>query len=141
MDTSILFPHQQGPPFKLPLRQLVSRYLGRTIQTSSHDSIQDAVAAMELTKLILKFGTSYAAASPTTIFSKLKQNNISFTMIDKPSILKYYLPDGIIAESSDDLVKNLPIAFDSNTQFIYSQVHDLTYNLLRNLLLFITIYC
>lgn len=50
VDTSVLFPHHRGPPFKRSLRGLTSQYLNRIIQTDSggHSSIEDATACMQL---------------------------------------------------------------------------------------------
>lgn len=63
IDTSILFPHPKGPPFKRGLRDLASEYLKRLIQNEGqgHDSYEDAVASMDLVKMKLikgpQFGT------------------------------------------------------------------------------------
>lgn len=43
----------QGPPFRSALRKLTEKFLKRQIQNGSHDSIDDARAAMELA--LLKF--------------------------------------------------------------------------------------
>lgn len=50
VDTSVLFPHHRGLPYKRSLRGLVSQYLNRKIQThsSGHSSIEDARACMQL---------------------------------------------------------------------------------------------
>ncbi|XP_076306356.1 exonuclease GOR-like isoform X4 [Tachypleus tridentatus] len=50
IDTSILFPHYYGLPFKRSLKSLIKSYLKRTIQENGfgHDSVEDARACMEL---------------------------------------------------------------------------------------------
>jgi len=50
IDTTAVFPHFYGLPFRRSLRSLVSSYLKRDIQGSSwgHDSYEDARACMEL---------------------------------------------------------------------------------------------
>lgn len=50
VDTSVLFPHHRGFPFKRSLRGLVDEYLNRKIQnhSSGHNSIEDAIACMQL---------------------------------------------------------------------------------------------
>ncbi|XP_051012855.1 RNA exonuclease 1 homolog [Acomys russatus] len=50
VDTSVLFPHHRGFPYKRSLRGLISQYLNQMIQTDSggHSSIQDASACMQL---------------------------------------------------------------------------------------------
>lgn len=50
IDTSICFPHENGPGFKHSLRFLTSKYLNRTIQDSDqgHSSFEDSRACLEL---------------------------------------------------------------------------------------------
>lgn len=50
VDTSVLFPHHRGLPYKRSLRGLISQYLSQMIQTHSggHSSIEDARACMQL---------------------------------------------------------------------------------------------
>lgn len=50
IDTSVLFPHKMGPPYKRALRNLSSEYLKKIIQNSvdGHDSAEDATVCMEL---------------------------------------------------------------------------------------------
>ena len=50
IDTSVVFPHHRGLPFRYGLKSLVSSYLGRKIQNSEsgHDSYEDARACVEL---------------------------------------------------------------------------------------------
>lgn len=51
IDTSILYLHPRGPPFRFKLKQLAFRELGRQIQiggSTGHDSYEDTRAALEL---------------------------------------------------------------------------------------------
>lgn len=51
VDTSIVFPHPRGPPYKRALKSLMAEYLQRFIQDNidgGHDSREDAAACMEL---------------------------------------------------------------------------------------------
>lgn len=50
VDTSIVFPHKRGLPYKRALRTLMAEYMRKIIQNSleGHDSNEDAVACMEL---------------------------------------------------------------------------------------------
>ena len=57
LDTAVLFPHPQGPPWKSALKILAQRYLRKHIQDGSHDSVDDARAAMDLVLLKIKNGT------------------------------------------------------------------------------------
>lgn len=50
IDTTVLYPHPKGPPFRSALRFLASQYLRKTIQTGTdgHCSVEDAVATLQL---------------------------------------------------------------------------------------------
>nr|XP_026690457.1 RNA exonuclease 1 homolog [Ciona intestinalis] len=51
VDTSIVFPHRLGPPYKRALRNLMSEHLGIVIQNAGdegHDCTEDAVACVKL---------------------------------------------------------------------------------------------
>ncbi|KAI8805213.1 ribonuclease H-like domain-containing protein [Cladochytrium replicatum] len=52
IDTSLMFPHPKGPPYKQPLRFLAQKILNRRIQEgkNGHDSYDDALAAVDVVK-------------------------------------------------------------------------------------------
>ncbi|POS84591.1 hypothetical protein EPUL_003462 [Erysiphe pulchra] len=67
IDTAFLFPHKLGLPYRNSLKSLARKYLNRTIQDAGtsvggiednslagHDSKEDAIAAGELVKYVLK---------------------------------------------------------------------------------------
>lgn len=53
IDTSILYP-EFNPKYKTALKTLALKYLKRTIQTGEHDSMEDALAALDVVKAHLK---------------------------------------------------------------------------------------
>ncbi|GLD96933.1 hypothetical protein PINS_up005616 [Pythium insidiosum] len=66
-DTSVLYPHQRGFPFKTSLKFLTKTFLGKSIQTKiqeGHDSAEDARAAMELLLLKIRRGPSFGIPEP-----------------------------------------------------------------------------
>ncbi|XP_050400601.1 RNA exonuclease 1 homolog [Patella vulgata] len=56
VDTSLVFPHRLGPPYKRALRNLMSDHLQKIIQNDEggHDSNEDASACLELMQWKLK---------------------------------------------------------------------------------------
>ncbi|XP_045158983.2 RNA exonuclease 1 homolog [Mercenaria mercenaria] len=56
VDTSIVFPHRLGYPFKRALKNLMAEYLKKIIQddVAGHDSLEDAVACVQLMQYRLK---------------------------------------------------------------------------------------
>uniref|UniRef100_A0AAV1TKW9 Exonuclease domain-containing protein n=1 Tax=Peronospora matthiolae TaxID=2874970 RepID=A0AAV1TKW9_9STRA len=58
-DTSILFPHQRGFPFRTSLKYLTKTYLKKDIQMqieAGHDSAEDAIASLELLLMKVREG-------------------------------------------------------------------------------------
>ncbi|KAG0171729.1 hypothetical protein DFQ28_002436 [Apophysomyces sp. BC1034] len=81
-DTSILYDHFKGPPYKPSLRVLARNLLRRKIQEHNetklgHDSAEDARATLDLFKKKLQMGPSYGRFSNLTelIFDRLQQFN------------------------------------------------------------------
>merc|ERR1712142_207585 len=52
VDTSVVFPHKMGPPFKRALKTLAAEQIQRIIQNGvdGHDSKEDALACLDLMK-------------------------------------------------------------------------------------------
>lgn len=61
IDTTALYPHPKGLPFRSALRFLTSTYLNRAIQTGTdgHCSVEDAVATLQLVQLKIKHGPTF----------------------------------------------------------------------------------
>lgn len=55
VDTAVLYPRNKtSPTFRFALKQLAFRYLGRNIQIGQHDSGEDSIAAIDVTKYFLQ---------------------------------------------------------------------------------------
>ncbi|KAF7730308.1 hypothetical protein EC973_002552 [Apophysomyces ossiformis] len=79
-DTSILYDHFKGPPYKPSLRVLARNLLRRKIQVHDeahvgHDSAEDARATLDLFKKKLQMGPNYGRFSNVTelMFDRLQQ--------------------------------------------------------------------
>lgn len=79
IDTSLIYPHPRGPPLRSSLKFLAQKYLRREIQqqvSKGHNSVEDALAVLDLVKLKCekgpRWGTSEAAGEP--IFRRLARN-------------------------------------------------------------------
>ncbi|GAB4821802.1 hypothetical protein N2152v2_008848 [Parachlorella kessleri] len=90
LDTSVMFPHPRGLPYKSALRVLASRHLLRTIQRESHDPVEDAKAAMDLALLKIERGPSYGAGSSESgdkLMEVLTQHGRRCTLVDSQAAL------------------------------------------------------
>lgn len=83
-DTSLLYDHWRGPPFKPALRVLTQHLLKRTIQNhgkEGHDSAEDAIASMDLFRLKMKHGPQFGRIrfESELLFDRLKKARTSCT--------------------------------------------------------------
>jgi RNA exonuclease 1 len=80
VDTSLLYPHNKGPPLKQSLKWLTQRYLHRDIQkndgNTGHDSIEDARACLDLVKQKCEKGPMWGIQGMTTepLFKRLARS-------------------------------------------------------------------
>lgn len=81
IDTSLLFPHPRGPPLKSSLKWLAQQQLGREIQrghgVNGHDSVEDALACLDLVKGKCTKGPHWGAtqAEKESIFKRIVRTN------------------------------------------------------------------
>ncbi|CAM0139480.1 unnamed protein product [Umbelopsis sp. WA50703] len=83
IDTSIIYHHTRGPPFRPGLKWLSSRYLKRDIQNTDpnhggrigHDPREDATATLDLVKLKIKRGATFGLLhdDKELIFHRIKR--------------------------------------------------------------------
>ncbi|KAF8533082.1 hypothetical protein BDD12DRAFT_810460 [Trichophaea hybrida] len=79
IDTSCIYHHTRGPPYKASLRWLTQRFLRREIQNAGsvngHDSIEDARACLDLLKLKLEKGENFGTSDDNreSIFKRLSR--------------------------------------------------------------------
>lgn len=85
VDTSVIFPHPKGQPFKHSLKWLAQKYLNREVQkgdntSSGHDSIEDARTCLDLVKKKCEKGKAWAAgeASGENLFKRLARSGVSY---------------------------------------------------------------
>ncbi|KAL1861727.1 hypothetical protein Daus18300_008696 [Diaporthe australafricana] len=85
VDTSVIFSHPKGPPFKHSLKWLAQKYLNREVQkgdntSSGHDSIEDARTCLDLVKKKCEKGKAWAAgeASGENLFKRLARSGVSY---------------------------------------------------------------
>ncbi|KAG2179874.1 hypothetical protein INT43_003660, partial [Umbelopsis isabellina] len=83
IDTSIIYHHTRGPPFRPGLKWLSSRYLKRDIQNTDpnhggrigHDPREDATATLDLVKLKIQKGATFGLLhdNKELIFHRIKR--------------------------------------------------------------------
>lgn len=76
IDTSLIYHHTRGPPYKPSLKWLTHKHLRREIQNGGaqgHNSVEDAKACLDLLKLKLERGKEFGTADASTesIFKRI----------------------------------------------------------------------
>jgi len=143
IDTSVLYPHPKGDRYKLPLRTLSQKFLGRSIQTNSdgHDSVEDAVAALDLIKMKLikgiDFGKAHQRAELESILAVMNREKKKSVIIDTPLHLNRIndpATSAISAMSDIEAVFKLKKQLEKEENFIWCHLHGLEnlYNHKRN---------
>lgn len=80
VDTSVIFAHPKGHPFKHSLKWLAQKYLNKEVQKGGgtligHDSIEDARTCLDLVKKKCEKGKAWAAGEPSgeNLFKRLSR--------------------------------------------------------------------
>ncbi|CAI4063069.1 Rnh70p SKDI_07G5240 [Saccharomyces kudriavzevii IFO 1802] len=93
VDTAIIYHHKAGDPFKPSLKYLSETFLNKSIQNGEHDSVEDARACLELTKLKILNGLAFGIGINTeNLFSKLHRFEVK-TMLLNDMIVKDHTED------------------------------------------------
>ncbi|CAO3666605.1 unnamed protein product [Rhizopus stolonifer] len=114
IDTSLIYHHKNGPPYKPSLKDLSTRYLKRTIQierAEGHDPLEDAIASLELLERKLLYGINYGhtgLSQVETLLSHLKRQGEEAAVVECNAKFSVAM-DQMLAE---DLEKNY---FPQNT--------------------------
>lgn len=82
IDTSVIYHHTRGPPYKASLKWLASKFLRREIQANTdmgHDSVEDALSCLDLVKLKLEKGLTFGTIDAMTesVFKRLLRQHPS----------------------------------------------------------------
>ena len=144
IDTSLIYHHTRGPPFKASLKWLANKWLNKEIQkpsklggvdTIGHDSEEDARAAVELVRLKMERGPSFGefANDQESIFERLARNEPSVTscMVDHGNPGQWHgsKANTAIACKTDGEVVQGVLANVESHQFVFARLLDLSHQL------------
>eukprot|EP01063_Lacrimia_lanifica_P022368 TRINITY_DN29998_c0_g1_i1.p1 TRINITY_DN29998_c0_g1~~TRINITY_DN29998_c0_g1_i1.p1 ORF type:complete len:656 (+),score=255.85 TRINITY_DN29998_c0_g1_i1:63-2030(+) len=112
-DTTILYPHFQGPPLKRALRHISERFLGRVIQDHTrragsgigHCPVEDAKAALDLVKMKVHHGENFGVPPKQRFEPMMRHIEGKCLVYDEPDLI----PNIPARDSRADIV---PVATD-----------------------------
>lgn len=134
LDTCVLFPHPKGPPMRSKLSYLADRHLKRLIQAGSHDSVQDAQAAMDLVLLKIKNGPAYGmpqAREPTgdRLLQVLAAGGVRCSMVDRQDALNRHVTGNanalVCTSDAECVAKAAREIANPALGFVWTQLRDL----------------
>lgn len=138
IDTSFIFQHTRGPPYKPGLKWLAHKWLKREIQKNDvlgHDSIEDALTCIDLLKLKLKNGPEFGMFNTDneSIFSRLEKcdETKKCAVIDYGGPGQWYknsLKTFVSSSSDDEILEGILKNIDSH-DFIWARFRELEYAL------------
>ena len=81
VDTSVVFPHKMGPPFKRALRTIAAEQIQRIIQqdVDGHDSKEDALACLDIMKVKVVGDISKLQSQTKTNITKRRDSFLTET--------------------------------------------------------------
>jgi len=134
VDTSLIYNHSKGKPYKPSLKWLSMKYLKREIQKGQHinpstkkmepghDSIEDAIACIDLVKLKLEKGLEFGSTEARTesIFSRLERGYLSqgnrhglcwSAVVDhgNPAMLYTHAKKTVACQNDEDVVNGIQV--------------------------------
>lgn len=132
IDTALMYSHPRGLLFKPALRILASQFLQRKIQHGSHNSVEDAQAAMDLVLLKIWNGPDFGKRSnlcKENLLSALNKHGNQCSVVDRRAMLQRYAvgPCHAIPCTTDDeaLSKAKKEVGNKRRNFVWVQFSDL----------------
>ncbi|KAF8948955.1 hypothetical protein BGZ47_000630 [Haplosporangium gracile] len=134
IDTSLVYHHTRGPPYRPGLKWLAQKWLQRQIQANlerGHDSAEDALACMDLIKLKLTkpVGFGEYEQDQESLFARLQRFNNPKTsvLIDSDAFAGQSATTTIRTMSDEEVVAAVPEAI-KNHNFVWARLRDIEIN-------------
>ncbi|OLL25787.1 putative exonuclease [Neolecta irregularis DAH-3] len=133
IDTTEIYTHSRGPPYKPGLKWLAQRWLKKEIQLGEqgHNSAEDARTCIDLLKLKVKNGHDFGVfgSDGESLFERLSRNGVKSLVVDQGNTGQWYgsRADRCISCKTDDerVTRIQEGVQDEQTAFIWSRLRDL----------------
>jgi len=133
IDTSVIYQHSRGPPYKPSLKWLAHKWLRRKIQDNNiigHDSTEDAMACIDLLKLKLCRGKEFGLfnVDMESIFTRLKRRGIDSAVVEYGTRGDAFYGDKVricvSAESDEGAIDGILESIQTGHGFVWSRLKD-----------------
>jgi RNA exonuclease 1 len=134
LDTSIMYPHPRGPPYRSSLKYLAKKYLKIDIQAAEagHDSAEDACAAMRLALLKVRSGPQFGlngdeCPDTESLLTVLSRHRRATSVIGSPELLKALAPpssSAIPSTGDDDALRRAKTELTNRNDLVWVNLGD-----------------
>jgi RNA exonuclease 1 len=132
IDTSVIYQHSRGPPYKPSLKWLAHKWLRRKIQDNpeGHDSAEDAATCVDLVKLKCQEGKDFGMFNldMESIFARLKRRGIDSAVVEYGNRGGSFYGDKvrscISAESDTEVADGIIEALNTDHRFVWSRMKE-----------------
>jgi len=132
IDTSVIYQHSRGPPYKPSLKWLAQQWLKRKIQENpgGHDSAEDAKTCIDLVKLKCQRGKDFGLfnVNMENLFTRFKRRGVDSAVVEYGNRGMSFYGDKvrtcISAESDEEVVQGILEALQTNHGFVWSRMKD-----------------
>lgn len=133
IDTSVIYQHSRGPPYKPSLKWLAQKWLKRVIQESKqgHDSAQDASTCIDLVKLKIEKGREFGLfnVDMESLFARLKRRGVDSAVVENGSRGNMFHGDkvrsSVSVNSDEEVVDQIAEALKTDHGFVWGKLKDL----------------
>jgi RNA exonuclease 1 len=132
IDTSVIYQHTRGPPYKPSLKWLAQKWLNRRIQDNreGHDSAEDARACVDLLRLKLQRGLNFGMFNidVESLFARLKRRGIESAVIQNTAKNVFYgdrVRMSLQVESDEEVIERVLEALQTDHGFVWGRLTDL----------------
>ncbi|KAL1408435.1 hypothetical protein Q8F55_005247 [Vanrija albida] len=132
IDTSVIYRHHRGPPFKPSLKYLTQKYLGKQIQQGEggHDSEEDARACAGLLKMKLTHGPDFGDPNEDSesVFERLARSNRPTLIADHGNPRQWYGSAATTAVgcTTDDEVVDAVVQHIDSHSYVFARLNELS---------------
>lgn len=132
IDTSVIYQHSRGPPYKPSLKWLAQKWLKRKIQDNvgGHDSVEDARACIDLVKLKCRRGKDFGLFNidVESLFARFKRRGVDSAVVEYGNRGTSFYGDKVrtclSVESDAMVVDRILEALRTNHGFVWSRMKD-----------------
>lgn len=132
IDTSVIYQHSRGPPYKPSLKWLAHKWLKRRIQdnVAGHDSAEDAKTCIDLVKLKCQKGKEFGLfnVDMESLFTRFQRRGVDCAVVEYGDRGTAFYADKvrtcISVESDSEVVDGVLESLETDHKFVWARMKE-----------------